>query len=429
MLNIKAKKNVAKGEINGDGGTLIQNSNVTVNKGMDEILELVHERHKQHTLEKLGLFQKCFGTMHPLYPDFKYNVNMNEKGVSIGLVASNAQSLIKHPIHGAIKFILPEKYKWAKNINELLKYGYEQQIPLNLKTKGFKMWLGDYLEEEQPEGDVRITPQKFPDPIPMKFEFQNTSFSLDYLMMGLTKIEDNYSIISNHKQENTKLILTLSINRSDISDCNLNVTISEKYKTNVQANLQISKFLFNISQEGIKKLVLLENDSEFMTFSKSNVNSPKVKKLENRIQLLERLNVLEKYYGVAFKLPKLLNKGAENNLLILEKSMNNQLISGTYSEIPVLITVNSNFDSNLLQSFNQDVGQKLDCVIKDEKIELFGQDIIFKEKIITYYNAILDNKEKTLKKFEFADNNDVINIRFIPLDSNSNQVDIHYNLK
>ncbi|MBU3188728.1 hypothetical protein K9O30_06080 [Clostridium bowmanii] len=428
MLGPKDNKSISKNKTEGNGNVNIQNSNIKINKGMDEVLELAREGDNIGALRKMGMLQRCFGAMHPLYPDFRYSLNMNEKGVSIKVVGNNEEAIKKYPPHGNIKFIIPDEYKWAKNINELIVYGYENQIPIKLKAEGIKLWLGEYLMEEfKSVSEVNIITKKFPQPIPMKFEFQNTSFKLDYLEMGLVRIENDYLILSNEMQEGAKLILSLSINRSNISDDRLNIKVSEKYIDNVEVNLKMNKFLSNIGQEGVKKLVVLKDDSEFMVFSDSNINYTNIRGIEKEIGLLERLYVLEKYYGVVFTLPEKITEDDCENLLVLEKSMNNKPITGTYSKLTVSLTVNSNF--NQIEAINKDIGQNVECVFIGEKVEIFGQSIVFKEKKINYYNAVVDNKEKTLKKFEFADDCDVLNVKFIPLDKINNSFEVYYKFK
>lgn len=428
MFGGNDSKSISKNKIKGNRNVNIQNSNIRINNGMDEVLELARSGDNVGALKKMGIFQRCFGAMHPLYPDFRYSLNMNEKEVSIKVVANNEDAIKKYPPHGTIKFIIPDEYKWAKNINELIRYGYEKQVPIKLKSESIKLWLGTYLMEELKDGsEVKIIPEKFPEPIPMKFEFENTLFGLDYLEMGIIRIEHDYLILSNEKQENTKLILTLSINRCNIFDNKFNIKVATQYKNSVEANLKMNKFLLSMSYEGIKRLVTLKDDTEFISFSDSNINGTSIKDLEKEIALLERLYILEKYYSVVFKLPETITGDDYENLLVLEKSMNNEPITGTYSELTLSITVDSSF--NQIQMINKDTGNRMECIFDDEEIELFGQKVIFKEKRINYHNAVVDNKEKTLRKFEFADDGDVIKIKFIPLDENDNIFNIYYIFK
>ena len=419
----KRSKNVAINKPKGDGNFTVQNSTIKVNKGMDEILELARDGDNFGALEKIGIFQRSISAMHPLYPDYRYSVNINDKGVSIGTIANNEAAIKKYPPHGNIKLLIPDEYKWAGTINNLLKYSYEKQIPLNLKAENIKLWLGNYLMEQFEKSEVILTAKEFPAPIPMQFEFENTSFRLSYLEMGLVRIEDDCLIVSNEKQIDTKLILTLLINKSNICNSELKIKVSEKYKNNVDANLKKDKFHFNFLQNGIKKLIVLKDDSEAMAFS--NGNNQDFEYLEE-MKFLERLNALEKYYDVIFKLPKKVTEDDEETLLILEKSMNNEPIQGTYDYVSMSLTVKSSLDQ--LNHLAQD-GITISCVNKNENIGIFGQNIIFKERIQSFYNTILDNKEKTLKKFELADDGDVITVKYIPLYSLNNKADICYHFK
>lgn len=428
MFGGNDSKIISKNKIKGDGNVNIQNSNIRINNGMDEVLELARSGDNVGALKKMGIFQRCFGAMHPLYPDFRYSLNMNEKEVSIKVVANNEDAIKKYPPHGTIKFIIPDEYKWAKNINELIRYGYEKQVPIKLKSESIKLWFGTYLMEELKDvNEVKIIPEKFPEPIPMKFEFENTIFRLDYLEMGLIRIENDYLILSNEKQENTKLILTLSINRCNIFDNKFTIKVAPQYKNNVDANIKMNKFLLSMGFEGIKRLVTLKDDREIISFQDSNINGTSIKDLEKEIALLERLYTLEKYYGVVLKLPEKITDDDYENLLVLEKSMNNEPITGTYSELTLSLTVNSSF--NQIKIINKDTGNRIECVFDNEEIELFGQRVIFKEKRINYHNAVVDNKEKNLKKFEFADDGDVIKVKFIPLDKNDNIFEVYYIFK
>ncbi|MBN1062380.1 hypothetical protein DVV95_11200 [Clostridium botulinum] len=427
MLDLEKGKIISKNKIKGDGNVNIQNCNIKINKGMDEVLELAQNGNNIGALRKMGMFQKCFGAMHPLYPDFRYSLNMNEKGISIKSIANSEEAIKRYPPHGNIKFIIPDEYKWAKNINELIKYGYEKQIPIKLKAENIKLWFGDYLINEFKNiSEVSLMPKKFPKPIAMKFKFENTSFGLDYLEMELIKIEDDCLIISNEKQAETNVILTLYINRSNIDDSKFNIKLAEKYIDSVQANLKINKFLFNISKSGVKKVIILKDDSEFLSFSESNIHYTNIENIKKEIDLLGRLVVLEKYYNVVFKLPQNITYDDYENLLVLEKSMNNEPITGMYSEVTMSLTVNSSY--NQIKIFNNESEEILELRSNSEEIKLFGQSIIFKEKRIKYYNVVVDNKKKVLKKFEVADDGDILKVKFIPLNKNNNKFEIYYKL-
>lgn len=423
MAEKKNDKQVAKNNTFGNNNINIQNSNLTINKGMDQILELARNGNNESALRKLGMFQRCFNVMHPLYPYYKYNINMNENGVSIGMRVNSENALEKYPPHGKVKFIIPDEYKWAKNIQELIRYGYEKQVIVELKAEYIQLWLGDYLEKDIKNiSKVKIIPERFPDPIPMRFEFENTTFGLNYLEMALTRIDGEWLTISNEKQKKSQIILTLNINFYS-KECKFNVKINDEFVNQVDSNLKFNKFLINMRRKGEKSLILLQDDNKFISFDNTTLNDYNYENIEKEMDFLERLKKLEEYYEVKFILPKDIYQNDYNNMLILEKTMNNESIEGKYEEVMLKITVDSKRNQAEILS---NIGIKLDLAFENEEIYLFGQTIKFKEKWISYYNAVIENYDKVSNKIKYADNGDIIKVIYKPEHNKENKLEVRY---
>lgn len=416
----------ASSKVKGDKNVIVQNSDITVNKGMDEILELARLGKQAEALTKLGVLQRGFGAQHPLYPYWKYDINMDENGVSIKTVAASEKAFEKYPPHGQIKLSIPDEYKWAKNIKELVRFGYEKQMPIKLNSSGLKMWLGEHLVEEiTSESIVEIIPEKFPEPMPMKFTFEDNSFSLDYLEIGLIRIDGTKLVLSNEKQINAKVILTITINTADITDNQISITVSDSFKDNVKANLKVCRFLLNSNNNVLKRLITLNDDRDFITFKQSHIHRENSENLEEETAFLERLAAIEKYYNVVFKLPEVIKEEEIENIIILENSIKGNSNRGTYSSIKFPFTVDLNSESSLENSIKNKVGT-INIIFKNPKVELFEQTIIFKEQKVNFYDATLENEEKIKEKLKLADDGDVIIINYIPLDDKRNKFETYY---
>ena len=427
MIKLKNIFKRATSKVKGNGNITLQNSDITVNKGMDEILELGRAGKQIEALTKLGVLQRGFGAQHPLYPYWRYDINMDEKGVSIKTVATSNESIEKYPPHGQIKLSIPDEYKWAKNLNELIRYGYENQVSIKLNSSGLKMWLGDCLVEEiNNESIVEIIPERFPDPISMKFAIEDNSFSLDYLEIGLIKIEGTKLVLSNEKQLNAKVILTIIIDIADISDNKIKMRVADSYTDNVDANLKVCKFLLNSNNDVLKSLITLNNDRDFITFRQASVCSENSENLELELALLERLRAIEKYYDVIFKLPEVIYEEDIENIIILEKSIKGNPIKGTYEYLKLQLIINLNSEQLQLKTKNK--SGMLTTIFDNVKIELFGQIITFKKQKINYYNAVLENEEKIKQKLELADDGDVIILKFVP-ENKEDKFEAYYNLE
>lgn len=415
----------ARSKVKGNGNITVQNSDITVNKGMDEILELARAGKQVEALTKLGVLQRGFGAQHPLYPYWRYDINMDEKGVSIRTVATSNEAIKKYPPHGQIKLSIPDEYKWAKNLNELIRYGYEKQVSIKLNSSGLKMWLGDCLVEEiNSESVVEIIPERFPEPIPMKFAIEDNSFSLDYLEIGLMKIEGTKLVLSNEKQLNAKVILTIIVDIADISDNKIKIRVADAYTDNVDANIKVCKFLLNSNNDVLKSLITLNDDRDFITFRQVCVYSENSENLELEAALLDRLIAIEKYYDVTFKLPEVIYEEDIENIIILEKSMKKESIQGTYNYVKAQAIINLNSERFKYKKKNKSF--MLTTVFDNVKIELFGQIVTFKKQNINYYNVVLENEEKIKQKLELADDGDVISLKFVPENKEEDKFESYY---
>ncbi|NME81891.1 hypothetical protein [Clostridium sp. SM-530-WT-3G] len=229
-------------------------------------------------------------------------------------------------------------------------------------------------------------------------------------------------IISNEKQKNAKIILSLSINRIT-QESKFNVKINDKFIDDISANLALNKFLINMSKEGKKKLISLKEDNEFMCICDSTVNDYNDEAILKEVNLLERLKLLEEYYNIKFKLPDEITQNDYENMFILEKVMNNEVIEGTYDEIMLKIEINR--EKKQAEKLSEDE-IKIDFCCYNEKILLFGQTITFKKKLISLYSAVIENFDRVLNKIKYADDGDVIKVICKPVDTKNNKVEVRY---
>lgn len=69
---------------------------------------------------------------------------------------------------------------------------------------------------------------------------------------------------------------------------------------------------------------------------------------------------------------------------------------------------------------------KIDFSCYNEKVLLFGQTITFKEKLISLYNAVIENFDRVLNKIKYSDDEDVIKVICKPVDTKNNRVEVRY---
>lgn len=412
------KKNKVGNNQSGNNNINIQHSQIYVESGFKNVLNLAKENECTKVLNELNTLKSSIESQHPYFPHWRYDVSTNSSGrFKISHVPISNEAVVKYPPRGTMKFNLPEEYKWAKNMDDLINYGYQKQIPIQLELTELKAWIGELLIEDKKseskgELTLEILPRKFPAPIPMRLEFQDKSFSIDYLEMAIIEIDGSKIIISNEKQDLAKIILKINIDFKNKENCRFSINVSDKYKLNVEANLIANDFMIKSNRNVDKKLILLKEGKELLRFNKINFDEED-KELKNRYNLLRQLRKLEKYYNIEFVLPeKNITDEEFEKINILNCAMKNKAIKGTYTDLNLSLEINKSSNQYELLS-NTKLGL-LTMSFKNKTIDLFNQTIKFKESYIEFHDAKLKDKENVIKKLDILDDKDIINIQFIP---------------
>ena len=152
-----------------------------------------------------------------------------------------------------MRFKLPEEYKWAKNMSDLVNYGYEKQMPITLDVEELKLWIGEHLVEtmksdEHSKCTLEILNREFPPAIPVKIEFGDNIFSIDYLEIGITEINGSKITLSNEKEESSRVVIKFIIDLEKNDECRFFIDTNKGYELNVEANLLVSEFLEKCNQ-------------------------------------------------------------------------------------------------------------------------------------------------------------------------------------
>jgi hypothetical protein len=333
-------------------------------------------------------------------------------------VPNSIEAMTTHPLHGEMKFILPEQYTNFKSINDLLKYSYGKQIKVDVDVLSIKMYAGNILiDEKEADEKNKITaifePSEFPPPIPMKLYLNDNSWAIDYLEMGLKEISDDYIVIDNSKQCCSKY--DVSIRKFLNADKGtINVKIRERFVSDVNANLVLNKliYLHNGSQ---LTLELLENNNIFMIAQ--NIGSKRVpKSIKIYLDILTDLVELEKYYKVKFILPiGGIDKQALKKIAILKMAMTGESIKGYYDNFSINVDTRD-FLTNILK-YHKSSGSEMKLSLEnnsDKTIDLFGVEILFRKHDIYFENAVLANEEKLERKLEIMDDGETVVVELKP---------------
>ena len=390
------------------------NSNEVLNEKKNELYELIKEIEKQYSM----------------YPYWRYNVNIHENGkISISNIPIYNASSEKNLLRGKVRYKLPIEYNWANNMNDLIKYSYENQTPINLDIDELKIWAGDCLIEDKKSNEdnrisLKIINKEFPPPRPIKIEFGENKFSIDYLKLGVTKINGDMITLSNKRDKSAKIFIEFILDLKKKENCKFYIEINEGYESNVEANLYVNGFLSNCDKNINMKIIDLESGKILIEFNDTNIENKESEKiiLKKKTKLLKKLHEIERYYDVGFNLPDE-NIQIEDlkNIEILLCSMKNKRYKTKCNSIKLELIINKKNDLyNMIKKNKSGVVR----VSLDRYIDLFNQRINFKEAYVKFNDFKVKNKKKILKKLETLKEGDTIIVEFIA--NNSNKCSLTY---
>ena len=412
-LSSKKAKNKQKGKIN----TNIQNSEINIDLSHRHVLNLARKGQVGEVINELDILTRSVENQHPCAPYWKYDISLNRnEGIKIGHIPTSKEAFEKYPPRGNVRFTLPEEYKWAKNMNDLVDYGYKKQIPIILDVEELKLWIGEHLVEtmksdEHSKCTLEIINREFPPAIPVKIEFGDNIFSIDYLEIGITEINGSKITLSNEKEESSRVVIKFIIDLEKNDECRFFIDTNKGYELNVEANLLVSEFLEKCNQNLDMKIIYLKEGKVIISFNNPNIEDNKVD-LEKRSKLLKDLHRLEKHYDIKFTLPKdnILEEDLEK-IAILLCAMENKSYDINYGSITLTLEVNK--DSNQYDMIKNMEKSMLRVDLNDKSINLFNQSINFTEAYREFYNVKMKDKERVLEKLEVLENKDIIKLELI----------------
>lgn len=405
--------------VNSPGVTLI-NSNI-----YDEIQRLVSEGQFDEATSLISRIMNGASAQHPAYPYWRYGIEVKDGQVIFSHIPNSPDALKSHPLKGSFKLKFPQEVTSKfQNLDELVRFSYEKQVPIKLDLISFKTWVGDKIidsfdENEWDEMTMQIYPTKFPPPTPMKLYLVDGSESYDYLEIGLKEIDGNWFLMNNNEQEHCSIQIQIKFNPTS-KEAFLSISLKEEYNSNVRAQLDFIKFIYGATKKTLA-IKILKYNMDLLELKKWNIKISE-KEVRNRILFLTLLVDLEKYYGVQFKFPDDVTEQDKEAIYILKNTMNKAPIDGTFSHLSFEVNKIEEVKNIIEIAEKHPDGKEIMFCHKDACINLYGQRIEFAESRITYSYLQVKNLELLKKKLEFMEDGDTIKIEFIPASPTKNKI-------
>jgi len=411
---------------------ILKSKHVTVNniQAMDKLNELIQKGNWIGAAKLMFQMKKYVDSQHPAAPHYKYEFSEDESGgIWKTIVPAYPEAPVLHPLKGNFRFILPEKYRRFKNMAELLHNSYCNQENIELDAIAFKTWVDETIIDDLHKKDfasfkLTLIPEKFPPPTPMRLYLKGHAWSIDYLEIGVTKIDGSTIFIDNHKQKNVPFYVQFIIDITG-SRAEMKIEIKEDYLRSVRDVLIFKEFAHLSNKRTRHKLALklLKEDSDIFIAEEWNFNEDKSDETMEFLKLLKKLKYLEEELQGNFTLP--IHGFITENEAYLIDIIYSSLINHTFKEkLTETISVKIKEEKEIASLLSLQSKKKNGFSISlnnyiDEPVSIFGFVFPFNIHQILLEKVSLKDAELLERKLAIKDEDEELIVKFKPVGKSS----------
>ena len=303
--------------------------------------------------------------------------------------------------------------------DDILSKSYRHQLPISMDVVTAKKYLGDILDPIQKEADqikgahVIMTPPPFPPAFPCSISIDDTVF-FDYVLLRTKEIlDDGTVIITNEEQKSFPFEISMSYHHQSKQ---FSLSIHLHSPSNVEL-LSYYRFISSMACGGELQIKALSMN-EFLV--KGSANTADNDDYSFEIHFLEMIVKIEKAFDCSFDLPKAIS---QNDYSIVEH-LYMLLETGKYEGS----WTNMDFEFKVTSLTKQRVSELTDAsytlwYLCPATVDLFGTELRFPIRRNIKCAQVYD-LEKTKRKAEVLDDEDLIKIKYIP--GNGNKTGVYY---
>lgn len=407
----------SKVNIKNNSGQVYQNTTINNYHLLDELIKKFQDGESTDAIEMINAFKKSLAGWHPLFPNYSVDIVNRNGQLVFKSIPNSDEAIHNYPIKYVGKMTIPEKYAQFSSITELLDYSYKNQTDIDINVLELKKMLGDQEDpfpddvpskEELKNSIWKIKHKEFPPAKPFKFLITTSGFSIDYLLLRAQRIdEDNRIILSNHEQDSMFEITIIADWQNEKSE--MNFRINDKYRYDVEANLQFIKFLLEGESAGHISIISLEDNTTLMT----GVIVPHPVSEEDKFQykILENLKVIEQHYGTKISLNSGIRQDDADNIFYLANAIIEKEYNGSWSEASLQLEINK---ENKVFDWTSDDPMNVSIVHTNVEVLIFNNRFIIPKVIRAFLNAKLSNLSILKEKALLLSDGDIITVKFYP---------------
>lgn len=361
---------------------------------------------------------------------WNYDIKIENKDIIITEVPDNEEMLEGLPGRIEVQVNIPEKYMYLKNMDNIIKYGNDRQIDIELELSELKRYAGDRLIERRKSTEenplvMTIPPKPFPI-IKTIFKFTDSPLQLNLWLQILQKIDDKIMEIGN-KNDPNKLIeyrFTFNLNTNEKSD--LHITVPADQRGNIQSLITFEKMMYYASLNSELEIYVDSEEeiySEEPIFTTSFGTDNQEGESEARLQLIqlyEDIISIEHAFNVKFEIPSGITPNERGLISKLIKVIKDGEITREISnEMELVVQFHK---PEILKDVIEETKSNKGSIIRNEINEncvLFDKELDIGKVELYTPPALIKNVESAEEKSKVFEEGDLINIVLIPKEENS----------
>ncbi|MDN4067638.1 hypothetical protein QYF50_06995 [Paenibacillus vini] len=386
-----------------------------------QMLSMIQSNDIQSAEKQLASIIRMLSNAHD-NQDWSYNVSLDGSEVTILEKPQNDNIIQKLEKRMDVKVVIPDIYKHFKNFGEIIQYGRNKQIPIELELQEFKMYAGNHLIERHKSTlkdklILKIPPIPFPN-LEAKLLIGD-DIIVEVWIQIIEVIDDNLIVVSNKNQPAREFEYNFTYNLKTNESSKFQFRIPPEKKRSVKANLLFFKSIKNAIMGTSIRMVDATNTT---CFSAKIINSNLEESDDRLIQVLEMLSNIETFFDVTFELPD--QTEADE---IIEISELNRIISTNKEagDLDEYTTMSGDFE--LINKCIDSLEAGNPILFKGEKVREFtiSNFTFVVETEIELPPSGIKDLDKLKNKIKVFSEGDSIKLTFVPFDENNKTITSH----
>ena len=234
---------------------------------------------------------------HPLSPYYRYSID-NDK---IQSKAVNAEAAKLYPANFQITGLVKFGDKYYDKEDNPFEYSYRHQLVMTIEIEDAVRKLGPFKDPIQTSAQEYVgkehyyKPPEFPPAFPCSIKVGETVY-YDYILLRTQEISDEGEYFISNAQQKISSYFEIRINPQNPQ--NPYFYIKEDFLTNA-SRLNYVKFIQALEQNKDLHIFMLDERKDFIAGYINDIGyKPQLYTIENDIDFLERLCILDEYFGI-----------------------------------------------------------------------------------------------------------------------------------